>query len=138
MTPIPDYDSTHKEQAVLDALCRPVGAQRPDAFGSAVRADFDSAASDLDSIVEFEPLVPIRYADAYSTSKSELEDLFGRVSICSPNVVSTIPSCSVESMPSAGGSMDAERVARYRIVWRVVEGQLQALIQTLTELLPHP
>ncbi len=103
MTPIPDYDATHKPQAqvkaarsdaqesdkhsmldtfeqhraVLDALCRRVGAQRLDAFGSAVRADFDSAASDLDFIVEFEPLAPIRYAEAYFTLKSELEDLFG-------------------------------------------------------------
>ena len=104
MSPIPDYDATHMQQAqvktahsdaqgsdkhgmldnfekhcaVLDALCQRVGAQRLNAFGSAVRADFDSAASDLDFIVEFEPLAPIRYAEAYFTLKSELEDLFGR------------------------------------------------------------
>ena len=71
-----DALAQHREK--LDALCRRVGAQRLDAFGSAVRADFDIGASDLDFIVEFEPLAPARYADAYFTLKSELEALFGR------------------------------------------------------------
>ena len=43
-----------------------------------VRADFDAATSDFDFIVEFDPLVLARYADAYFTLKQELEALLGR------------------------------------------------------------
>ena len=71
-------DAIERHRDKLDALCRRVGAQRLDAFGSAVRADFDVTASDFDFIVEFEPLAPASYADAYFTLKSELEALFGR------------------------------------------------------------
>ena len=71
-------DAIEQHREMLDALCRRVGAKRLDAFGSAVRSDFDATASDLDFIVEFEPLAPARYADAYFTLKAELETLFGR------------------------------------------------------------
>jgi len=60
------------------ALCRRVGARRLDVFGSAARADFDPAASDLDFLVEFDEIPPARYADAYFTLKENLESLFGR------------------------------------------------------------
>ena len=62
----------------LAALCERVGARRLDAFGSAVRSDFDPATSDLNFIVEFEPLAPAGYAEAYFTLKGELEAMFGR------------------------------------------------------------
>lgn len=66
----------HREE--LEALCRRAGARRLDAFGSAVRADFDASTSDLDFIVEFEPLAPARYAEAFFSLKQALESLFGR------------------------------------------------------------
>jgi predicted nucleotidyltransferase len=49
-----------------------------DVFGSAVRADFDPLASDLDFLVEFDELDPAKYADAYFELKESLEALFDR------------------------------------------------------------
>jgi uncharacterized protein len=66
----------HREQVA--ALCRRAGARRLDVFGSAVRADFDPATSDLDFLVEFDALPPTKYADAYFALKESLESLFGR------------------------------------------------------------
>ena len=60
------------------ALCRSAGARRLDAFGSALRADFDAATSDLDSLVEFDTIPPAQYANAYFALKEGLEALFGR------------------------------------------------------------
>jgi predicted nucleotidyltransferase len=60
------------------ALCRRSGARRLDAFGSAVRDDFDSVASDLDFLVEFDDVPPATYAQAYFSLKEGLESLFGR------------------------------------------------------------
>jgi predicted nucleotidyltransferase len=52
--------------------------RRLDAFGSIVRGDFDAASSDLDFIVDFEPLAPAEYANAYFELKEGLEALFNR------------------------------------------------------------
>ena len=60
------------------ALCRSAGARRLHAFGSALRADFDPATSDLDFMVEFDNVPPAQYADAYFALKEGLEALFGR------------------------------------------------------------
>jgi hypothetical protein len=60
------------------ALCRHVGARSLDAFGSAVRDDFDPATSDLDFLVEFDEVAPAAYAQAYFALKAGLETLFGR------------------------------------------------------------
>jgi len=59
-------------------LCSRVGARRLDVFGSATRADFDHAESDLDFVVDFDPLPPTQYADAYFTLKEGLEAMLGR------------------------------------------------------------
>jgi uncharacterized protein len=59
-------------------LCQRTGAVRLDAFGSAVRGDFDPASSDLDFIVEFEDVPPAAYAQAYFSLKEGLEALFRR------------------------------------------------------------
>jgi uncharacterized protein len=59
-------------------LCRRAGARRLDAFGSAVRADFDPQASDLDFLVEFDDVPPAAYANACFALKDGLESLFGR------------------------------------------------------------
>jgi len=47
-------------------------------FGSAVRDDFDPEHSDLDFLVQFEPMPPQRHADAYFGLLADLEALFGR------------------------------------------------------------
>jgi predicted nucleotidyltransferase len=66
----------HRDE--LAALCRRAGARRLDAFGSAVRDDFDPTTSDLDFLVEFDDVPPASYAEAYFTLKVGLEALFGR------------------------------------------------------------
>ena len=66
----------HRDEVAT--LCRRAGARRLDAFGSAVRADFDPATSDLDFLVELDDLSPADYAQAYFSLKEGLESLFGR------------------------------------------------------------
>ncbi|MGD8310516.1 MAG: nucleotidyltransferase domain-containing protein [Chromatiales bacterium] len=66
----------HRRQVA--ALCRRSGARRLDVSGSAVRADFDPATSDLDFLVELDDVPPARCADAYFTLKEGLKRLFGR------------------------------------------------------------
>lgn len=66
----------HRDEVA--ALCRRAGARRLDAFGSAVRTDFNPRVSDLDFLVEFDDVPPAAYAKAFFTLKEELEALFGR------------------------------------------------------------
>ncbi|MBE0619601.1 MAG: nucleotidyltransferase domain-containing protein [Burkholderiales bacterium] len=66
----------HRDEVA--ALCRRAGARRLDAFGSAIRADFNPQASDLDFLVEFDDVPPAVYAKAYFALKEGLESLFGR------------------------------------------------------------
>jgi len=49
----------------LAAICREYRVRRLALFGSALRDDFDPERSDLDFIVEFEPLPSGTYADTY-------------------------------------------------------------------------
>jgi predicted nucleotidyltransferase len=93
----------HRDEVV--ALCKRVGARRLDAFGSAVRADFDLATSDLDFLVEFDQRSPGRYADAYFALKESLEALFGRP-------VDLITEASLEN-PYFRERVQAERQAVY-------------------------
>lgn len=93
----------HREQVA--ALCRQAGARRLDLFGSAVRADFDAAASDLDFIVEFEPVAPALYAQAFFTLKQSLEALFGRP-------VDLVTESSIEN-PYLRRRIEAERQLLY-------------------------
>lgn len=60
------------------ALCRGAHARRLDVFGSAVKEDFSVEDSDLDFLVEFEPVPPQAYAESYFTLKEGLEKLFDR------------------------------------------------------------
>ena len=63
----------------LRDLCSRFGVRRLDLFGSAARGDFDSAQSDLDFLVEFEPGGPGALTlAAYFDFKLALEALFGR------------------------------------------------------------
>jgi len=67
-----------KNQAALVALCRKYGVRRLDLFGSALRPDFDTEASDLDFVVQFDGFTIHNAADRYLGLMLDLEDLFGR------------------------------------------------------------
>lgn len=73
MTP---YFDDHR--ADLDELCRRYHVRRLFLFGSAARDDVDPGRSDVDLLVEFEPLPAGGYADAYFGLRESLEALFGR------------------------------------------------------------
>ncbi len=67
----------HRE--ALDRLCTRYRVRSLELFGSALSAErFNSAASDLDFLVEFFPLEPGQRADTYFDLREELESLFGR------------------------------------------------------------
>lgn len=71
----PLIEARHAEVA---DLCRKHHVRRLEVFGSATRNDFDPASSDLDFLVEFEPITPVAYAQAYFSLKDALEALFSR------------------------------------------------------------
>jgi len=59
-------------------LCRRYHVRRLALFGSALRDDFDPEQSDFDFLVEFEPLSPGDYAEAWFGLFEALQHLFGR------------------------------------------------------------
>lgn len=65
-------------QAEIMELCRVFHVKRLELFGSAMHAGFDSERSDVDFLVEFEPLPSGRYATAFFDFKAELEQLLKR------------------------------------------------------------
>jgi len=65
----------HREQ--LHKLCRRFKVERLDVFGSALsEEDFDRERSDIDFIVEFEPMEPVHHAKAYFGLLAALQDMF--------------------------------------------------------------
>jgi len=62
----------------ITALCRRRRVSRLDVFGSAARGAFDAETSDLDFLVEFQPLGPGERAEAYFGLLEDLEELFQR------------------------------------------------------------
>jgi hypothetical protein len=62
----------------IAALCRQYHVQRLELFGSALREDFNPECSDLDFLVEFEPLPTGPYAKTYFRFLEALEGLFQR------------------------------------------------------------
>ena len=68
-----------QHSAELRAICQRFHVRRLDLFGSAARADFDPAKSDLDFLVEFDrsnrDALSLR---TYFGLKEALEKLFGR------------------------------------------------------------
>jgi predicted nucleotidyltransferase len=64
-------------RAELIRLCHAHHVRRLDVFGSAASGAFDRASSDIDFLVDFEPIPPRDYADAYFSLKERLEALFG-------------------------------------------------------------
>jgi hypothetical protein len=66
-----------KRQPLAD-LCRRYRVRRLALFGSALREDFDPERSDLDFLVEFQPLPQGTYATTYFGLLEALERLFSR------------------------------------------------------------
>jgi uncharacterized protein len=67
-----------QRRSELGALCRRFGVRRLEVFGSAVTGEFQSEASDIDFLVEFELPSGTGYADRYFGLLEGLESLFGR------------------------------------------------------------
>jgi predicted nucleotidyltransferase len=62
----------------IKSLAERFGVRRLDLIGSALRTEFDDAASDFDFVVEFDSLTTSSAADRYFGLLHELEDLFDR------------------------------------------------------------
>jgi predicted nucleotidyltransferase len=61
----------------LQALCDKHRVLKLELFGSAASVDsFDPETSDLDFLVEFQPMPPVEHADAYFGLLENLQDLF--------------------------------------------------------------
>jgi predicted nucleotidyltransferase len=61
----------------ITAACARHGAARLYLFGSALRDDFRPGESDVDLLVEFEPMDPFAKADAYFDLLDELQAILG-------------------------------------------------------------
>lgn len=64
--------------AQIEDLCRKYRVERLDLFGSAAGDDFDPATSDVDLLVEFEPMPPVEHADCFFGLLEALQRLFER------------------------------------------------------------
>lgn len=62
----------------LRLLCERYRVGRLYLFGSAVRGDFDPDTSDLDFLVELQPMSPVEHARSFLGLLESLEQLFGR------------------------------------------------------------
>jgi uncharacterized protein len=71
-------DLIEKNRAEVEDLCRRHHVAKLEVFGSAVTGEFKPDTSDLDFLVDFEPLPPGKSADAYFGLLHGLEDLFRR------------------------------------------------------------
>jgi hypothetical protein len=67
----------HEKAGELAGICKKRHVRRLALFGSAASGTFDPAASDLDFLVEFQPLSPAQHADNYFGLQEDLERLFG-------------------------------------------------------------
>lgn len=67
-----------ERKADLERVCRQHHVRRMELFGSAATGRFRPDQSDLDFLIEFEPIPPSAYADTYFGLRESLEQLFGR------------------------------------------------------------
>lgn len=67
-----------EKQEQMGEVCRRFRVRRLELFGSATDGGFRPQDSDLDFLVEFEPLGTGEHADAYFGLLEALEGLFGR------------------------------------------------------------
>ena len=68
--------SQHADE--LAALCRRHHVKRLEVFGSAAVGDFNPEKSDIDFLVDIQPLPPAKHADAYFGLLNDLQSIFGR------------------------------------------------------------
>lgn len=61
----------------IRSLCRKYRVARLHVFGSALRGDYRPGESDVDLLVEFEPMDGYARAEAYFDMLDELEELLG-------------------------------------------------------------
>ena len=62
----------------IEEICRRYRVRRLELFGSATSDSFDPQRSDVDLLVEFEPLADGEHADAYFGLKESLASLLAR------------------------------------------------------------
>ena len=62
----------------LAEICRRHHVKRLDVFGSAAVGDFNPDKSDIDFLVQIQPLPPRKHADAYFGLLNDLQSIFGR------------------------------------------------------------
>jgi predicted nucleotidyltransferase len=67
-----------QHRSAIDDLCRRYRVRRLELFGSATGTDFDPQQSDIDFLVEFEPLATGQHADAYFGLLESLQSLLSR------------------------------------------------------------
>lgn len=65
-------------RVAIEDLCRRFHVARLEVFGSAADGTFDPTRSDLDFLVDFQPLEPAQLADSYFGLLDELQLLFQR------------------------------------------------------------
>ena len=86
-------------------LCRQHHVRRLSVFGSAVRDDFDPSRSDVDFLVDFEPLGEMEYAPNYFALLRALDRLFGRQ-------VDLLTETSIKN-PYLRNAIEGDKVALY-------------------------
>ena len=65
-----------RNQDTLKQLCYQYHVKNLEVFGSVTRDDFDAEKSDIDFLVEFNPMDSSNYADNYFNLHSALQQLF--------------------------------------------------------------
>jgi predicted nucleotidyltransferase len=68
-------DVLQGKDAQVTALCRKHRVRRLALFGSGAKGQFDPTTSDVDLLVEFEPMTPSEHADSYFGLIEDLERL---------------------------------------------------------------
>jgi uncharacterized protein len=71
-------DLIEQHRAELETLCRRHHVRTLEVFGSATDGTFDPVRSDLDFLVDFEPMAPGPHSKSYFGLWFALQDLFGR------------------------------------------------------------
>lgn len=73
--------SLQSKRDAIAAACARYSVVRLEAFGSALREDFVAGRSDVDLLVEFEPLESYALVDSYFGLLDELRSLLGEVDL---------------------------------------------------------
>jgi uncharacterized protein len=66
-----------QHQPAIAELCRQHGVDRLYVFGSVLRPDYQPGQSDVDFLVDFQPMSPVRKAHAFFGMRDALNHLLG-------------------------------------------------------------